>query len=163
MLVGHASAQEATIVTLGDSNMSGFGVGAQEAFPASLEAMLRKREERFPPFLGDFDEKSSRPRTELKRGLIPAQIPLLLSPSEAMAGLASEVCYPTIKPPPEFALGSLNWRIPRRLPCSSERNMQRATSVILPAITSDLRPARAPSLPRGMALRTARGMAYKCA
>ena len=94
MLVGHASAQEATIVTLGDSNTSGFGVGAQEAFPASLEAMLRKREERFPPFLGDFDEKSSRPRTELKRGLIPAQIPLLLSPSEAMAGLASEVCYP---------------------------------------------------------------------
>ena len=24
-------------------------------------------EERFPPFLGDFDEKSSRPRTELNR------------------------------------------------------------------------------------------------
>ena len=43
MLVGHASAQEATIVTLGDSNTSGFGVGAQEAFPARLEAMLRKR------------------------------------------------------------------------------------------------------------------------
>ena len=43
MLVGHASAQEATIVTLGDSNTSGFGVGAQEAFSARLEAMLRKR------------------------------------------------------------------------------------------------------------------------
>ena len=43
MLVGHASAQEATIVTLGDSNTSGFGVGAQEAFPARLEAMLRRR------------------------------------------------------------------------------------------------------------------------
>ena len=67
------------------------------------------------------------------------------------------------KPPPEFALGSLNWRIHRRLPCSSERNMQRATSVILPAITSDLHPARAPGVPRGIALRTARGMAYKCA
>jgi hypothetical protein len=43
MLVGHASAQEATIVTLGDSNTSGFGVGAEEAFPARLEAMLRRR------------------------------------------------------------------------------------------------------------------------
>ena len=75
--------------------MSGFGVGAQEAFPASLEAMLRKREERFPPFLGDFDEKSSRPRTELNDTRIDSGAdPLLLSPSEAMAGLASEVCYP---------------------------------------------------------------------
>ena len=40
MLVGHASAQEATIVTLGDSNTSGFGVGAQETFPARLEAII---------------------------------------------------------------------------------------------------------------------------
>ena len=63
------------LLLFGDSNMSGFGVGAQEAFPASLEAMLRKREERFPPFLGDFDEKSSRPRTELKRGLISGADP----------------------------------------------------------------------------------------
>jgi acyl-CoA thioesterase-1 len=36
-----ASAQERTIVALGDSNTSGFGVGSQEAFPALLQDILR--------------------------------------------------------------------------------------------------------------------------
>jgi acyl-CoA thioesterase I len=43
MFVGRASAQEGTIVALGDSNTSGFGVGQQQAFPARLESMLHKR------------------------------------------------------------------------------------------------------------------------
>ena len=34
-------AQPIGIVALGDSNTAGFGVGAQYAFPAQLEAMLR--------------------------------------------------------------------------------------------------------------------------
>jgi lysophospholipase L1-like esterase len=37
-----ASAQEATIVALGDSNTQGFGVNPQDAFPARLEAILRR-------------------------------------------------------------------------------------------------------------------------
>lgn len=38
-----AFAQEDTIVALGDSNTSGFGVDQEEAFPARLQAMLRRR------------------------------------------------------------------------------------------------------------------------
>jgi acyl-CoA thioesterase-1 len=36
------AAQEATIVALGDSNTQGFGVNPQDAFPARLEAILRR-------------------------------------------------------------------------------------------------------------------------
>jgi acyl-CoA thioesterase-1 len=39
---GKASAQEPLVVALGDSNTEGFGVGAQDAFPARLQAMLRR-------------------------------------------------------------------------------------------------------------------------
>lgn len=38
---GHASAQEATVVVLGDSNAQGYGVNPQQAFPSRLETMLR--------------------------------------------------------------------------------------------------------------------------
>jgi acyl-CoA thioesterase-1 len=41
IFAGRADAQPTRIVTLGDSNTAGFGVGRQEAFPARLEAMLR--------------------------------------------------------------------------------------------------------------------------
>src|SRR4051794_20314581 len=37
-----ASAQEATVVVLGDSNAQGYGVNPQDAFPARLEALLRR-------------------------------------------------------------------------------------------------------------------------
>jgi acyl-CoA thioesterase-1 len=37
-----ASAQEATVVVLGDSNTQGYGVRPQDAFPARLEALLRR-------------------------------------------------------------------------------------------------------------------------
>src|SRR3954454_21939499 len=37
-----ASAQEATIVVLGHSNTQGYGVNPQDAFPARLEALLRR-------------------------------------------------------------------------------------------------------------------------
>jgi len=37
-----ASAQEATIVVLGDSNTQGYGVNPQDAFPARLEGLLRR-------------------------------------------------------------------------------------------------------------------------
>jgi len=37
-----ASAQEATVVVLGDSNTQGYGVNPQDAFPARLEALLRR-------------------------------------------------------------------------------------------------------------------------
>lgn len=37
-----ASAQEAKIVALGDSNTAGYGVGSQDAFPARLEGQLRR-------------------------------------------------------------------------------------------------------------------------
>jgi acyl-CoA thioesterase-1 len=36
-----ASAQESTVVALGDSNTQGYGVSPQDAFPARLEALLR--------------------------------------------------------------------------------------------------------------------------
>src|SRR3954452_4771986 len=36
-----ASAQDSTIVALGDSNTQGYGVSLQDAFPARLEALLR--------------------------------------------------------------------------------------------------------------------------
>jgi acyl-CoA thioesterase I len=36
-----ASAQDGTIVALGDSNTQGYGVSPQDAFPARLEALLR--------------------------------------------------------------------------------------------------------------------------
>jgi len=39
--VGPAYAQSSRIVALGDSNIAGFGVGPQQAFPADLEALLR--------------------------------------------------------------------------------------------------------------------------
>jgi acyl-CoA thioesterase-1 len=37
-----ASAQEATVVVLGDSNTQGYGVNPQDAFPARLEMLLRR-------------------------------------------------------------------------------------------------------------------------
>lgn len=43
MLAAHATAAERTIVALGDSNTSGFGVDQQQAFPARLESILRSR------------------------------------------------------------------------------------------------------------------------
>jgi acyl-CoA thioesterase-1 len=38
-----SSSQEGTIVALGDSNTSGFGVGPQNAFPSQLQGTLHKR------------------------------------------------------------------------------------------------------------------------
>ncbi len=38
---GHVSAQEATVVVLGDSNAQGYGVSPQQAFPSRLETILR--------------------------------------------------------------------------------------------------------------------------
>jgi len=40
--IAPASAQEATVVVLGDSNTQGYGVNPQDAFPARLEALLRR-------------------------------------------------------------------------------------------------------------------------
>jgi len=40
--IAPAAAQGATIVALGDSNTQGFGVNPQDAFPARLEAILRR-------------------------------------------------------------------------------------------------------------------------
>lgn len=41
--VGRASAREAVVVALGDSNTAGFGVGVGQAFPTQLDAMLQSR------------------------------------------------------------------------------------------------------------------------
>jgi GDSL-like Lipase/Acylhydrolase family len=42
LVAQNASAQEAAIVALGDSNTAGYGVGAGQAFPAQLQDMLRQ-------------------------------------------------------------------------------------------------------------------------
>ena len=42
-VTGYASAEDAKIVALGDSNTSGYGVGSQDAFPARMEKILRKK------------------------------------------------------------------------------------------------------------------------
>jgi acyl-CoA thioesterase I len=43
MAINPANAQEPHIVALGDSNTAGYGVGSDQAFPARLEGMLRKK------------------------------------------------------------------------------------------------------------------------
>jgi acyl-CoA thioesterase I len=43
LVTSSASAQEALVIALGDSNTAGFGVGAAAAFPAQLDAMLNYR------------------------------------------------------------------------------------------------------------------------
>ena len=43
LVMANAQAAETTIVALGDSNTAGFGVGSQQAFPARLEGMERRK------------------------------------------------------------------------------------------------------------------------